>query len=89
MSSLPMRNGLIYPHGDTTKAILDRVARTLDPRGHLLLGGSETTTTLNEAFEPSPFEGAMCFRPRLAHAPAAHATRSPESHPLLARTSGR
>ena len=86
---LLMRNVLIYLDVDTRKAILDRVARTLDPRGYLLLGGSETTTTLNEAFEPSPFEGAMCFRPRLAHAPAAHATRSPESHLLLTRSSGR
>ena len=57
-----MRNVLIYFDVEARKTILDRVGRLLDPRGYLVLGGAETTTTLDEAFEPATFEGAVCFR---------------------------
>lgn len=79
---LLMRNVLIYLDVETRKTILDRVGRTLDPRGYLLLGGSETTTNLNDAFEPSPIEGAVCFRPRapLARVPPPNAPARPGIH---------
>jgi chemotaxis protein methyltransferase CheR len=65
-----MRNVLIYLDLETKKRILGQVARVLAPGGYLILGGAETTTNLDEAFEPVLSEGSMCFRlrpPRTGH----------------------
>ena len=59
-----MRNVLIYFGVDTKKAILSRVRRLLRPDGFLLLGGSETTVYLDEAFQPVPLERPALFRLR-------------------------
>lgn len=61
---LLMRNVLIYLDVDTKKAVLDRACRALNPRGYLLLGGAESTITLNESFEPVTLGGAVCFQRR-------------------------
>jgi chemotaxis protein methyltransferase CheR len=59
-----MRNVLIYFDVATKKSILEKAGRLLDPRGYLVLGGAETTTNLDDSFEPLSFGGAICFRPR-------------------------
>jgi chemotaxis protein methyltransferase CheR len=62
MDVIFMRNVLIYLDADTKKNILGRVARLLDPEGYVLLGGAETTTTIDDSFESVLSGGAMCFR---------------------------
>lgn len=65
-----MRNVLIYLDLHTKKTILGRAGRLLDPRGYLLLGGAETTTNLDDSFEPVSLDGAVCFRRRTAYCTA-------------------
>jgi chemotaxis protein methyltransferase CheR len=62
MDVVLMRNVLIYLDAETKKAILARVARQMAPDGYLILGGAETTTSLNESFESVLLGGGMCFR---------------------------
>jgi chemotaxis protein methyltransferase CheR len=59
-----MRNVLIYFDVPAKKAILRKAGQLLDPRGYLLLGGAETTTNLDDSFEPVSFGGAVCFQQR-------------------------
>jgi chemotaxis protein methyltransferase CheR len=59
-----MRNVLIYFDLTAKKSILEKAGQLLDRRGFLLLGGAETTTNLDDSFEPVSFGGAVCFRPR-------------------------
>jgi chemotaxis protein methyltransferase CheR len=59
-----MRNVLIYVDMDAKKTILSKVARLLNPDGYLLLGGAETTTNLDSAFEAVSKDGATYFRLR-------------------------
>ena len=59
-----MRNVLIYFDVAAKKTILAKAGELLDPRGYLILGGAETTTNLDDSFEPVSFGGAVCFRPR-------------------------
>lgn len=59
-----MRNVLIYLDVETKKSIFRRIRRLLAPDGYLLLGGAETTTVLDDSFEPVSLEGATCFRLR-------------------------
>jgi chemotaxis protein methyltransferase CheR len=61
-----MRNVLIYVDVDAKKTILSKVARLLNPDGYLLLGGAETTTNLDSAFEAVSKDGATYFRLRKA-----------------------
>lgn len=61
---LLMRNVLIYLDVEAKRAILDRACRLLDPRGYLLLGGAESTMTLNESLEPVTLGGTVCFQRR-------------------------
>lgn len=70
MHLILMRNVLIYLDVETRRAILDRAGRLLDPEGYLLLGGSETTTTLDGSFDPVTLDGAVCFQRRGAAAAA-------------------
>jgi len=89
-----MRNVLIYLDVETRKAILERAGRILDPRGYLLLGGSETTTTLDDSFVPVSFEGAVAFQHRqaslaaLRHCVFGRAILNPSS-PWLPASAGR
>jgi chemotaxis protein methyltransferase CheR len=65
MHLILMRNVMIYLDVATKKTILGRVGQLLDPGGYLLLGGAETTSTIDPSFEPASLDGAMCFRRRL------------------------
>ncbi len=62
MDVIFMRNVLIYFNVETKKAILAQVRRLLNPDGYLLLGGAETTTNLDDSFEPITMQGATFFR---------------------------
>jgi chemotaxis protein methyltransferase CheR len=62
MDLILMRNVLIYLDPKTRKQILGKAARLLAPGGYLMLGGAETLTGVDEAFESVSFEGATCFR---------------------------
>jgi chemotaxis protein methyltransferase CheR len=64
MDVISLRNVLIYLDLETKRSILSRIPSLLDPEGYLLLGGAETTTNLDDAFEAVPLEGATCFRLR-------------------------
>jgi chemotaxis protein methyltransferase CheR len=59
-----MRNVLIYLDVETKKKILARTRRLLDPSGYLFLGGAESTTALDDSFEPVSQGGATYFRIR-------------------------
>jgi chemotaxis protein methyltransferase CheR len=45
-----LRNVMIYFDNEVKKQILGRVARVLNPDGYLLLGGAETTLSLDDSF---------------------------------------
>lgn len=62
MDVIFLRNVLIYFDAETRKQILGRVRRLLKPDGYLFLGGSETTISLDDRFEPLPNDRAACFR---------------------------
>jgi len=64
MDIIFMRNVLIYFGIDTKKNIFARIRRLLSQDGFLLLGGSETTVYIDEAFEPVPLERPALFRLR-------------------------
>jgi chemotaxis protein methyltransferase CheR len=51
---LMMRNVLIYFDVDTKRDLLRRARAALRPGGYLLLGGAETTLTLDDRFERVP-----------------------------------
>ena len=59
-----MRNVLIYFDVPAKKAILEKAGKLLDPRAYLVLGGAETTTNLDDSFEPVSFGGAVCYQRR-------------------------
>ena len=50
MDLILVRNVMIYFEVETKKSILAKLARLLTPDGYLLLGGSETTFNLSDAF---------------------------------------
>ena len=62
MDVIFMRNVMIYLDLETKKSILRKTSRLLSPDGYLLLGGSETTTNLDDSFEPVSLDGATYFR---------------------------
>lgn len=45
------RNVLIYFSAESKKDILNRMAQSLNPRGYLLLGASESIAQYSDAFE--------------------------------------
>lgn len=57
-----MRNVLIYFDVEMKKSILSRIRRLLQPDGYLFLGGAETTTNLDDAFERIAFDRSGCYR---------------------------
>jgi len=46
------RNVLIYFDRETKAAVLERIAKRLDPQGFLILGGAETVIGITETFKP-------------------------------------
>jgi chemotaxis protein methyltransferase CheR len=60
-----LRNVLIYFDVPTRQQVLDRVRRVLQPDGYLMLGGAETTHSLNDGFVPVSFERTSFFRLRI------------------------
>jgi chemotaxis protein methyltransferase CheR len=62
MDVIFMRNILIYVDLGTKRSILRKARHLLKPDGYLLLGGSETTTNLDDSFEPVSVDGATYFR---------------------------
>jgi chemotaxis protein methyltransferase CheR len=48
------RNVLIYFDQETKIAVLDRIARQIEPHGSLVLGAAETVVGLTDSFKPSP-----------------------------------
>jgi chemotaxis protein methyltransferase CheR len=64
MHLILMRNVLIYVDVKTKKAVLEKAGRLLAPYGYLVLGGAETTTTLDNSFEPVSLDGSVCFQRR-------------------------
>jgi chemotaxis protein methyltransferase CheR len=59
-----LRNVLIYFDVPTRQQILDRVRKVLQPDGYLLLGGAETTYSLDVDFIPVSFDGVSFFQVR-------------------------
>ena len=59
-----LRNVLIYFSLDTKAEILGRIRTTvLKPGGVLLLGSSETTHNIDNAYERTEYGRATCYRP--------------------------
>jgi chemotaxis protein methyltransferase CheR len=57
-----LRNVLIYFSVETKKIILGKIRRLLRPGGYLVLGGTETTFNLDDAFERVLFDKTTCYR---------------------------
>jgi chemotaxis methyl-accepting protein methylase len=61
LSRALMRNIMIYLGLEMKETILQKTSRLLSPDGYLL-GVSETTTILDDSFEPVSVDGATYFR---------------------------
>ena len=59
-----MRNVLLYFDTPARRAVLRNVHRVLAPDGLLFLGGSESTLTNDDVFEPVTFGRTVAYRPR-------------------------
>jgi chemotaxis protein methyltransferase CheR len=62
MDIILLRNVMIYFANDTKKLILERTLRQLRPDGYLILGASETTFGLEDAFEQVTIGNTLVFR---------------------------
>jgi chemotaxis protein methyltransferase CheR len=78
------RNVLIYFDQDTKINIFNRLARTTEPDGFLVLGAAETVVGLTEAFKPYP-ERRGLYRP---HDPLAARAPTVATAPRLAAVAG-
>jgi chemotaxis protein methyltransferase CheR len=56
------RNVLIYFATDLKMDILKRLGESLEPGGHLFLGGSESMATYSNAFETVRFKSGLAYR---------------------------
>jgi chemotaxis protein methyltransferase CheR len=65
------RNVLIYFDAETKRRVLARLAVQLASDGYLVLGASETTTGLSDAFQPMSEDHCGIFRPKRPAAVAA------------------
>ncbi len=59
-----LRNVLIYLDTATKKQILAKVGQAIQPDGYLLLGGAESTRTLDDRFIPVSFANVSFFQLR-------------------------
>jgi chemotaxis protein methyltransferase CheR len=66
------RNVLIYFDPDTKAGIFERLAKTLDPDGVMVLGAAESVVGITDAFKPYP-ERRGLYRPNAARAARAGA----------------
>ena len=66
---LLLRNALIYFDVDTRRNILRRVRRVLSPDGYLLLGGAETTFSLDEGFSRVQVGRSVFYQVKRDHKP--------------------
>ena len=57
-----LRNVLLYFDAETRRHVLHNVAKCLRPDGVLVLGGGETTLTLDGSYEPVQIDRAVCYR---------------------------
>ena len=64
MDLVLLRNLLIYFDRASRKHVLGNLARLLRPGGYLVLGGGETTLTLDDSFEPVTVGRTLMFRLR-------------------------
>lgn len=62
MDIILLRNVMIYFSNETKKLILERALRQLRPDGYLILGASETTFGLEDAFEQVTIGNTLVFR---------------------------
>lgn len=62
MDVILLRNVLLYLDVEVRRTVLRQVARVLRSDGYLVLGGGETTLTLDEAYEPVQFGKTVCYR---------------------------
>ena len=81
-----LRNVLIYFDLETKKSILAKARRILRPGGYLLLGGAETTTNVDDAFERVVFNKTTCYRVRGSNGVAAPAVAAPVEVTSLSAT---
>lgn len=75
------RNVLIYFSSELKTDILDRIAKTINPGGYLMLGGSESPTSYSDSFEMVRTPQGVLYRVK-GHA----TTSSPFVAPPLSRT---
>jgi chemotaxis protein methyltransferase CheR len=68
------RNVLIYFDQDTKINVLNRLARSMEADGFLVLGAAETVVGLTDSFRPVP-ERRGLYRPNAARGPAAAVPR--------------
>ncbi len=73
------RNVLIYFDQDTKAAVFERLAKSIEPDGFLLLGAAETVVGITDAFRP-------CAERRGLYQP--NPVRSPRANPGLAMPQG-
>ena len=66
MDLVMLRNVLIYFEPAIKRQILERVRRVMRPGGYLLLGGTETTLGLVDAFERIQLNKTTVYRLRSA-----------------------
>ena len=59
-----IRNVMIYFDVETKKTILKKIRTCLLPHGYLFLGTAETTTNLDQSYEPVTFGKAVIYRVR-------------------------
>jgi len=62
MDVIFLRNVLLYFDAETRRSVLHNLAKCLRPEGVLVLGGGETTLTLDDSYEPVQVDRAVCYR---------------------------
>jgi chemotaxis protein methyltransferase CheR len=82
------RNVLIYFDQDTKINIFNRLAKTIEPDGFLVLGAAETVVGLTDAFKPYP-ERRGLYRPNGARATSIKTPTVGAAAPKVAAMGGR
>ena len=82
------RNVLIYFDQDTKINIFNRLAKTIEPDGFLVLGAAETVVGLTDAFKPYP-ERRGLYRPNAARATSIKTPTLGAAAPKVAAMGGR